>query len=213
MGKMKQVLLPVALTAVFLAGCEADPKSQPIATSTPPGTGATSAAASTPTPAPANSVELERSSRGNLIKHVGTPASIADPANTSTKMVDFVVTDIVLDPVCTGNYGYPAVPQNGHFLAISMEVTTSAELAQQSYPRFSTASWDVISTDGTRQNASPNSNTTTACLPAQELLPYDLGPAEHTKGTIILDVASPEGILILKDIGAYTGWEWNYPAR
>lgn len=143
------------------------------------------------------------------MKKVGEPARILTEEGSRDWALNFAITDIQLDPVCTGSY-MDAAP-NGRLLAISIEAATAPE------PEFSKAvgsvsfnphSWKVIASNGTTVNAvtSPASDS---CLTEAERLPSMIGAAEKVVGKIVLDVPDTTGTLVYSN-GGGSGWEWEY---
>ncbi|WP_202380873.1 hypothetical protein [Leucobacter chromiireducens] len=148
------------------------------------------------------------SKRGNLIKRVGERGGIGD---SEPLEVEFLVTGITVDPECTGEYPQPS--KNGHFVKLDFEVATSSEAQGE----FGFAFWKWIRPDGTTANADPGQDGNGyMCLAAGEQLPHYIGPGESVTGSVVLDVADPEGTLVAQP--AYAGstgswtWEWAVPA-
>lgn len=201
----KNIVITAALlaSAVTLSGCGS---SEPELTGVPvePATGeGTTSAVPTATKAP-------RSPRGALIKKVGEPARVLVKEGSDDWALNFTVTDIELDPVCTSPQAVPS--ESGHLMAISLEAATAPEPVFSQvlgYADFS--SWKVIAANGTTVNAVTN-NATSWCLAPEDRLPSNIGPAEKVTGKIILDVPDPTGTLVLAQ-GTNASWEWEYGAE
>ncbi|WP_029145572.1 hypothetical protein [Microbacterium luticocti] len=167
-------------------------------------------AATAPSPTPSNSSlfgDTVTNDRGNLVKKIGQIAgtgSVDDPdVITST----FAVTDIVVDRKCTDEFAEK--PQNGHYVAVHLNVETTKDLAKEDYPvvGFDAGYWQAYDAKGTRVN-DPLGNAFT-CLASSEQLPGEIGPAQSVSGWIVLDVPTTHGAVVLAPYGA-TGWEWDY---
>jgi hypothetical protein len=91
-----------------------------------------------------------------------------------------------------------------------MNVETTPELADQSYPwvSFSQYDWQAFDVDGKRLN-DPNGNAW-SCLDDASQLPGQIGPGQSVSGWIVLDVAATNGLVVLAMSGAPAGWEWGY---
>ena len=154
-----------------------------------------------------NSVGPKRSDRGNVIAEVGKAAGYSVDG---TQIVNFVVTSIVVDPVCTGEFAM--APENGHFVVVNMEVSTAPELADDKNPIFMTDTFDVIAANGTNMNGSPRTTASFNCLPASEVIAPNMGPGEKAVGSVVLDVPTQSGTLILDDFADNENWEVEYPS-
>lgn len=194
----KSVLLAVASLAL-LTGCggvDQPAASDPNVPSAAEGSGSDSSKSSGP----------ERSDRGNIIAEVGKATGYGVDGK---QIVDFVVTSIVVDPVCTGETATP--PENGHFVVVNMEVSTAPELANDKNPIFMTDSFDVIAANGTNMNGFPRTTASFNCLPMGEVITSNMGPGEKAIGSVVLDVPTPSGTLILDDFADNENWEFEYP--
>lgn len=83
---------------------------------------------------------------------MGEEAGVTSLATNGTVLARFVVTDIVLDPVCDSEWSDPA--QNGHYLALHFNVETTPELAAEAVSEIWISSYDfrVFDTEGKRLN-------------------------------------------------------------
>ncbi len=205
-GGAAALALTLSLAACSAGAAPTDsgrtPDTAPVATEQP-----------TPTPTPTEDAgdgefgPQVTSARGNLIKDVGQLAGLSS-ADGETVVARFVVTDIVLDPACTS--GYVSAPQNGHFLGIHLNVETTPELINESYPAvsFTQYDWQAYDAEGKRLN-DPNGNAY-SCRDTAEELPMSIGPGQSVSGWITLDVAATNGIVVLAPGGSPVGWEWSY---
>ncbi|NOJ60575.1 hypothetical protein [Arthrobacter sp. 260] len=126
-------------------------------------------------------------------------------------LVTFVVNDIVVDIPCTEQFAEP--PENGHFVALDVSVETSPNMLDSDLiQQFSMSSYtfQAIGPDGVTSNAGADSVATLFCLEDSLLLPTDIGPGEKANGLVLLDVASPSGILIYQDFWTGSAWEYAY---
>lgn len=146
------------------------------------------------------------SSRGNLVKEIGQLAGVTDEDDVT--LARFVVTDIVLDPTCDREWADK--PENGHYLALHLNVETTPELADADYPEIwiSEYDWQVFDADGKRLN-DPQGNAYT-CFSDGKTLPSSIGPGQSVSGYIVLDVASTSGFAMFAMGGSPIGWEWAY---
>ena len=198
--------------AVLLTGCGSEsgpPAGGPSRSSDATGITqeAPSASASTSS-AVDGKAEPTKAARGHLIKTVGLPAGSV--LANGKEALRFTVNFITPDPVCTSEYA--SLPQNGRFLAVQMDVETTAALAEGVNPSFFTSEWGAIRADGMTSNVSTNTSAAFGCLAEAERLPPSFGPGERGTGTVILDVESPSGIITLNAApnGRASGWEWAY---
>lgn len=158
----------------------------------------------TPTPTPTGPA---KSARGNLIKDIGQKAGTVDPS-TGKALIDFTVTAIEPDFTCTAKYADK--PTNGHYLAITLDITTSPDWnSDESWMSFQSDAWSVVSPEGKTENDSSGQGYT--CVDSSQEVPYELGPGEHVEGKVILDTAYTSGAIVLKIPGqSVGGWEWSF---
>lgn len=127
--------------------------------------------------------------------------------------LNFTVTDIEVDPVCTSIHATPG--ENGHLVAISIEATTAPEPGftevMLGNVSFSAHSWKVIASNGTTANTVV-SNAVVNCLNPAEMMPSNIGAAEKVTGRILLDVPDSTGTLVYSSNGL-DGWEWEYGTK
>lgn len=217
---MKKSLMPLALSAMLLAGCTTGanspeaPSVEPAAPSTSESAApATTEASEAPTPELSEATtsaapEAAKSTRGNLIKQIGEGAGLTEEGE---QVVTFVVNSITVDAPCTGDY--PSPVENGHIVVLDVSVVTEPALAESLDPTFQmNPNWFTeIAPNGTTSNAGLATMATYNCLPEAEVLPQMMGPGENATGKVILDVTNPTGTLVFKYGGNTSGWEWTYP--
>ncbi len=151
--------------------------------------------------------ESVTSSRGNLVKEIGQLAGIT--SHTGDPVVEFVVTDIVVDFACTSDWA--EAPANGHYVGLELEITTTPELADEPSPEFwmSNHDFSAWSTEGKRVN-DPVGNAY-SCLSDSDSIPDRIGPDEAVGGWIVLDLPHDAGAIGYSWIGLNGGgWEWAY---
>lgn len=164
--------------------------------------------ATTPSETPEPDQPRDESERGNLIKEVGETFGLGSP-DSGEPPVTFSVTAIEVDPECTNEWAEPS--EYGHFVKIDLEGETTSELADIGGGLWwGSVAWDVIAENGTTMNGSPATSAAWSCLPDSDTLPQEIGPAERVSGSIVLDVPTPSGIVILTD-NPDAAWEWEYP--
>lgn len=149
--------------------------------------------------------------RGNLVKVVGQLAGIRDEDGNA--LAQFTLTDIQSDFECTSEYSEPS--ENGHYLALTFDVETFKELADDEWFNTFTMNemeFTVFDTDGKRENDS--TGNAWMCLADNDRLPSEIGPSEKVTGMVVLDTAIKEGSVVFSTYGsdgAVHGWEWNFP--
>ena len=140
-------------------------------------------------------------------KEIGEEAGVTG-ADGSPAMT-FTVDAIQIDVPCSGDYPEPA--ENGHFVGLTMHVTTAPNLAADAYLDISAGDFSFIGADGVTFG---NVDTFPAfiCPADDEQLPTGpLGGGQQYVGTLVLDVPATSGILQYQpyylDSG---GWEWSF---
>lgn len=139
-------------------------------------------------------------------------------AGTSDPSIQFVVTGITVSPACTEDPELVLTPENGQFVALTMEFTTSAEYATAMdggrLLQVSPSDFNGLLEDGA---AVVNTDAGLSCVPEAEQLPTEIAAGETVSGTVILDVTTattsfsfaPSGVTSLDP--ATTRWEWAIP--
>jgi len=157
---------------------------------------------------PSASPTSTTNAHGNLVKAVGDDAGITiDGANAA----DWVVTKIAVDPPCHNRYAQK--PANGHFVVVTLKVTTTAALLNDDGSpgsvTFSEGIWSGYDSRGTKFNDVLGNGY--SCLTDAERLPDQIGPGQTATGKLAFDVTSPHGSLELPQLVAPGGWEYHYP--
>lgn len=214
----RKAAVPVALVAtLFLSACGSSGSSGGGTAASPvPITGA-SQSSTTPTPEPSTPQpttddvygDTVTSERGNLVKELGQPAGVTNEAGAT--LAQFTITAIEPNFQCTSDYASPA--KNGNFIAITMDIQTTPDLANEEFvTSISITPYDfkVIGPDGTRENDSVGDAY--ACLAETESLPLSIGPAEHVVGKVVIDSQHTSGALVLSPswFSSPSGWEWVF---
>ncbi|WP_460992343.1 hypothetical protein [Sinomonas soli] len=148
-----------------------------------------------------------KSSRGNLIKAVGQPASVTYNGKT---VATFVAKSIDLAKACPGQYA--PTPKNGQIVIVTFDAQTTSDLASTPMKTWdlNIFGWKAIAGNGTTVNGSVVSF---GCLDSAQQLPSSMGPGEKATGKIAFDVPPGNGTLVYTQPGADIGWEWDYPAK
>jgi len=200
---MKKLIASLGiLAALSLTACG----SQPTSTGAPETQQAiqpVEKAAATPTETPADT--SPKSERGNTIKKFGEASYWRkDGVPEGVKLGQFSVTS-VKDIKCTEQYASP--PVNGKMIALTIDLQTFPELAQETPPNvyLSGYSFKFIAPNGTTFNGELASTATYSCLDNAQILKGDFGPAEKAHGLIVLDVPSGGGTLVAGKV------EWKLP--
>lgn len=217
---MNRKLFAVAsAAALLLTGCgsAATPASAPDVT--PIAASSEAASSSAPTSAPSSSAPAsseasssatpEMSDRGYWVKKVGQTAGLTD--TDGSRLVSFAVTDIKMKLKC--NSGQALKPDNGHLIAVKMDVDVKKAFADPDYPGAtfptSASSWKFVSKNGTTFNGDLGTDASINCLDDKDTLPFEgIGPAQKAIGLIVLDVPATTGTLIF-DYDGTGGWEWE----
>ncbi|WP_022919235.1 hypothetical protein [Ruania albidiflava] len=149
----------------------------------------------------------EETDHGLLLKDVGQLAGLVSAYDEET-VVQFTLTDIVLDLECTSEW--PDQPENGHYVGLHFEVETFPRLADEPEPQLFMSSFDFVAWDdsGRRVNGPAPIGM---CLDPSDEIPSPVGPAETLEGWVVLDVPTTSGTVgyVPNGIG-YGGWEWRY---
>lgn len=148
------------------------------------------------------------SSRGNIPKQIGEPASLT--ASSGGKALEFSVTGLEPNAQCTSSYAES--PENEMFVRVDIEATTGTaedmeELFYSDSTMFNPYDWKFVDSSGRTAN-DIGSMATYMCLDTGESLPTDIGPGEKVSGSLILDVTDSSGTLIYAPVYDSAGWEW-----
>lgn len=146
------------------------------------------------------------SERGNLVKELGQLAGIAN--EDGEMLVEFALSEIVGDFECTSEWADE--PQNGTYLGLKFDVTTTPLLAEDDWlDSFTITPHDfrLLSSDGVRENDS--TGNAYSCLDSRDELPYGIGPSERASGWVVLDTALDSGVIIMENWSGGS-WEWTF---
>jgi hypothetical protein len=167
----------------------------------------------TPTSVVGDSLGAETlNERGNVIMEVGDTSQLTS-VSTQQPAVEFAVTAIEQDPICTAD---SSVVPTGRFVAVTMEFTTTTDYASimsTGEPMSVTAQdWSAYTFDGT---AISIAGSGAGCLPAEQLLPATIPAGETVTGTILLDVGADvtsiswAPLFAVGIVEQLTRWEWQ----
>lgn len=160
-----------------------------------------------PTSSSSPAPDDDTNARGNVEKQIGEEAGVTGPDGTPA--MTFTVQAIQVDPPCTGDY--PEPPENGHFVGLTIAVTTAPNLDPDSYIDISATDFSFIGSDGVTFG---NVDTFPAfiCPADDEQLPSGpLGSGQQYLGTLVLDVPETSGIVQYQPFYLDSGgWEWSF---
>lgn len=200
----RKLFVVASATALLFTGCgsAATPASAPDVTPI-------ASSSATPSSEASSVPETKRSDRGNAIKEIGQTAWMETEEGDT--MVSFVVKGIKTDIKC--NMGYSVKPDNGHLIAVKMDVDVKKAFADPDNPGLTfptdSYSWKFVSKNGTTFNGDLGSDASINCLDDKETLPSGgIGPAQKATGLVVLDVPATTGTLIF-DIYGNGGWEYE----
>src|SRR5690625_2242350 len=146
-------------------------------------------------------VESDLSVRGNEVAVIGDSIGVYDTWDDS-HVADVTITDVeVTTEGQWDNQFADDPPENGYFVIITLEGSTSSELTDD----WSISDWDfsLFTPDGTRVNE-PSTSAAWSALDPVDDLPSALGPGEKFAGKIALDSPTEHGVI------AYNGVEWEF---
>lgn len=182
----------------------------------PSTTSASDPASEQPAEDAADKVRPKTNDRGNIVKALGEEGSLVTTTGDEETIAVFAIDAIAVDSPCAERpYSTPEVPENGHFIQLSMRVSTGSQAALSSYSSlgsFTLSDWDfkVIGPDGLTENSS-NSFAGELCLDDAQKLPSQIGPGQSVIGSIVLDSKYTTGSIVLNLPGVVDGgWEWAF---
>lgn len=203
--------------ALGLTACSSETDGNNVKATPVPVASASESASPTPTPEPTAAAPTEdsvygaatTSARGYLVKNLGQLAGATTPSGDP--LVQFSVTAIQPNFECTSEYAQPS--QNGNFIALTLDIQTTAELAQNEempFVYFQAFDFRVIGPDGTRENDSSGNGS--MCLDSSEASPSQIGPGEHVVATVVLDSKYTTGAIVYVPswMNPPSGWEWVF---
>ncbi len=203
----------LALAALTLAACTSpstDRRASNQSTDATATTAATSTVTLPPEPSPTTEAAPEptddRNARGNremALKEEGTVTA----ADGSELMV-LAVDNIRVDPKC--NSGFSDPPENGHFIALDLRVSTGPAHEELEYISLSSQDFDYIGPAGVTVTA-VDTATSSYCLADDELFPYNFfRPSSQYRGALVLDVPGATGTVVYYPPNSEGGFEWKF---
>lgn len=151
---------------------------------------------------------------GNIAMEVGSTGTILF-AGTTKPSIQFTITNITPNPKCTEDPELVLSPENGQFVALTMEFTTAADYATAmdsgGLLQVSMSDFSGYLPDDTTV---VNSDSGLSCVPEAEQLPSEIPAGTTVSGTVILDLSeattafsySPSGVTGLDPKAVR--WEW-----
>ncbi|NYJ08627.1 hypothetical protein [Petropleomorpha daqingensis] len=197
----------VALGVLLASGCATTVRGQ--ATADPAIGPGEAVAPSTDPPSSSSSAPAAPggNARGNIEKQIGEEAGVT--GTDGSDLMTFTVDAIQVDYPCSGDYPQP--PENGHFVGLSMHITTAPNLPADSFVDINATDFSFIGGDGVTVS---NVDTFPAftCAPDAEQLPSGpLGSGQQYVGTLVLDVPETTGIVQYQPLYlTQGGWEWHF---
>lgn len=150
-----------------------------------------------------------RNQRQNIVKHIGEEAGVLSGDQTLMP-AKWTVTNIVIDPPCTGQFSQP--PAAGHYVELDISVETTADYKDTEYGSLALgapAAWFYIQKDGTQWNGQPSGNAYN-CIARDQMLPDMIGTSMKASGKVLFDLPSTDGTLVFTQNGTASGG-WEYP--
>ncbi|MDF7665691.1 hypothetical protein [Bifidobacterium sp. ESL0745] len=150
--------------------------------------------------------EPKKSSRGNIVKHIGEEAGIS--GKDGKDVADWTVTNIVIGPQCDGPN--KENPQAGHFVELDINAVTTADFDPNKLGSLSVGEpymWKYIQKDGTQWNGMPGSTAAESCMADTEKLPSTINKGIKAHGKVVFDLPSTDGTLVYTQ-GGSLGWEY-----
>lgn len=211
----------IALFAVMLtlAACTAEADEHPdnmgapsnaagretVDTSSPPNAAPSSRPSAT-APAPLASMDLN--DHGNLSEKVGQPALFA--GGEEKEFAAMEVNEIHTDFQCTSASASPNI--NGQYVAISISVSTFAELSDSGWPYLAMSARDFTAWDADGERVPDPIGNSAGCVEQSALLPSPLQPGDGGEGLVLLDVPAGGGsaAFVIGGFEGSYGWEWAW---
>lgn len=141
--------------------------------------------------------------RGTIVKTVGERFGLGE---ADSIQATFYVTAITVDPACSGPYAQ--IPEQGHLVRLDVEGSVDPSFTYDVW--LGGGDWKVIDQDGFTVNGSPMAGVAYSCLTDSERIPGVVGAGESVRGSVVLEVPTPTGVIILGQPGLDGGWEWAY---
>lgn len=154
---------------------------------------------------PATSTTTATSARNNIVKSVGESASIARQGEPA--LVEWTITSITVDPVCTQSIAVP--PENGHFVVAAVTAETSPQFQSGNLPGgfHPMNNWAIVDADGVTQ---PHASTDAAFRCQDNDFPAFLAPGSRYSFHLMFDLRTPHGVLTFVPTPGQGGWEWRF---
>ncbi|WP_280265325.1 hypothetical protein [Nocardia wallacei] len=197
------VAAALALTAALATACSSSGEGQV-------GYGSTSTAPKPPllsliSQTPAAPGVPAKSQRNNVVKRVGESSGIGRAGEQP--VVSWTVTSVTVDPTCTKSIA--ELPENGHFVVVTMEAETSPAFEYAALPGgfHPMNNWAIVDADGVSQ-PHPSTTAATHCLDLD--FPPQLAPGSRYSFHLVFDSRTPTGVLTFVPTLGAGGWEWSF---
>ena len=201
---MRRTVLPAVVLALSLSACGgfSDADGDAGASGLPGSTGSPATAS-----APATDVPLN--ARGNIPAQVGEEIPVrAAAAPEEPPVLTLRLAEVDVDPVCDDDSD--VLPQNGHYIALRLVATASAQFDPRVPTVIADYDFSVIGADGATYD--PVTSEGRACFgPPRLVQNMRIGPGYEYEGWMVLDVPVPSGALVYApgDDGP-NRWEWQF---
>lgn len=214
---MKKVLVMLAASLLFVAGCSSEGGNAGGSTSIEPSPSYAdepSNVESTETESTTSTSAPPTSPRGYTVKQIGETGYLLGSNNSPDPPypLQFVITAIETGYQCQGPYPMPN--ENGQFIAVRMAITTGPNLFDATYgtPLYlSSTDFKIIGLDGVQEN-NVATMATFSCLPDSEIFPNaGLGPNVTVNVAFVLDTKTASGYLVFAPaVLGGGGWEITF---
>jgi hypothetical protein len=202
----------LAFACLLLAGCGSTTASEAETGPTLPSrTEATEA--TTEAPASTTAAGPSNNARGNIEKALGEEAGMVwQPADGGPDQpwLTFSIDAITPDVQC--NSDYVQEPENGHFVALQLRMSTSAIPPEVGSFTVSPSEFDFIGPDNITVTEVDTFASFTCLADGQQFTQDPLGPGQQYVGQLVLDVPAPSGVIIYRPyiVNGGGGWEWKF---
>jgi hypothetical protein len=150
--------------------------------------------------------------RGNIEKAIGQEAGMSwqSPGGPSENWLTFSIDAITPGVQC--NSDYIQQPENGHFVALQLRMSTGTIPPEVGTFTVSPAEFDFIGPDNITVTEIDTFAAFTCLADADQFTQDPLGSGQQYVGQIVLDVPAPSGVVIYKPyvMGGGGGWEWTF---
>jgi hypothetical protein len=211
---LHRMLLPIAVAlSLAVSACSyptPDPNSpwRDSSTSRPPAKAPSAVAVS-------KSAAPTLNAHGNITSKLGDKivVNFAD----GREAVSFAVTEIQVAPTCDGNKMWRLPSSYGHFVALKMTITTSADyvdgiISGGELMRVFWNEWAAYAADGSELE---HGNAGLFCLSAAKNLPLDIPAGTTTVGYHVMDLSTKTASVAWQPTALVArqrtqkGWEWS----